>query len=320
MNDSRGNWRILIFKSTDNKNFTDFSNKLIENATFSNSAIWDEPISVFDLDNNGKVDILLNDRNKNLRWEWNGVKMVRTNCHNSVKPILNTSKLTFCSTDTLKLSVINSVKKDKYKWFFGAQVDSSNVISKSFTNSFKVQIVKTDSLGCETKSDEFVLTKLDVPKSPNITREGNTTLISSSLSGNHWYLDGSIIKGEVGQKINATVNGLYSVKYTDVNGCLSENSASLYGLITATGLSDKKVIISPNPFEQSIKIEFPEDFGSMVSAKIHDFKGVVVWEKESVRDSEIVDLTSLSVGNYVLNLTSQTNGQVSVVKISKLGR
>ena len=91
-------------------------------------------------------------------------------------------------------------------------------------------------------------------------------------------------------------------------------------LILANSLTDNKVIISPNPFEQSIKIEFPKDFGPLVSAKIHDVKGVVVWEKESVRDSEIVDLSSLSVGNYVLNLTSQTNGQVSVVKISKQGR
>ena len=91
-------------------------------------------------------------------------------------------------------------------------------------------------------------------------------------------------------------------------------------LILANSLSDKKITISPNPFEQSVKIEFPEDFGPMVSAKIHDVKGVIVWEKESVRDSEMVDLSSLSVGNYVLNLTSQTNGQVSVVKISKQGR
>jgi hypothetical protein len=172
----------------------------------------------------------------------------------------------------------------------------------------------------ESSDYQIKYTVLPSPKAPTITREGNTTLISSTPTGNQWYLDGSIIKGEVGQKINATVNGLYSVKYTDANGCLSENSASLYGLITGTGLSDKKVIISPNPFEQSIKIEFPEDFGPMVSAKIHDVKGVVVWEKESVRDSEIVDLSSLSVGNYVLNLTSQTNGQMSVVKISKLGR
>jgi hypothetical protein len=91
-------------------------------------------------------------------------------------------------------------------------------------------------------------------------------------------------------------------------------------LILANSLTDKKVIISPNPFDQSIKIEFPEDFGPFVHAKIHDVKGVVVWEKESVRDSEMVDLSSLSVGNYVLNLTSQTTGKVSVVKISKQGR
>jgi hypothetical protein len=91
-------------------------------------------------------------------------------------------------------------------------------------------------------------------------------------------------------------------------------------LILGNSLTDKKVIISPNPFGQSIKIEFPEDFGPLVSARIHDVKGVVVWEKESVRDSEMVDLSFLSLGNYVLNLTSQTNGQVSVVKISKQGR
>jgi hypothetical protein len=97
----------------------------------------------------------------------------------------------------------------------------------------------------------------------------------------------------------------------DIKGC---------ELILANSLIDKKVIISPNPFEQSIKIEFPEDFGPFVHAKIHDVKGVMVWEKESVRDSEMVDLSSLSVGNYVLNLTSLTSGQISVVKISKQGR
>ena len=237
-------------------------------------------------------------------------------CNNLIKPTFNLSKYSFCSGDSLKLSITNINKGDSMKWYFDTKSDVSNVSTKIFKESAKVYVVRTDSYGCNVNSDTISLVKISLP-TPTITREGNTTLISSTPTGNQWYLDGSIIKGEVGQKINATVNGLYSVKYTDANGCLSENSASLYGLITATGLSDKKVIISPNPFEQSIKIEFPVDFGPMVSAKIHDVKGIVVWEKESVRDSEIVDLSSLSVGNYVLNLTSQTNGQVKVVKISK---
>jgi hypothetical protein len=243
--------------------------------------------------------------------------MVRNNCHNAIKPILNTSKFTFCSSDTLRLTVINSVKKDKYTWYVGNQVDSSNVITKRFVNSSKVFVVKTDSLGCETKSDEMVLTKLDTPKAPTITREGNTTLISSALAGNQWYLNGTILQGEIGQKINASVNGLYSVKYTDSNGCVSEISLSQYGLITAMQLTDNKVAISPNPFDQSIKVTFPDDFGLLVKAEIHDVKGVIVWKKESVRNSEILDLSSLSVGNYVINLTSLINGQVSLLKISK---
>jgi hypothetical protein len=125
------------------------------------------------------------------------------------------------------------------------------------------------------------------------------------------------IKGHVNSiKINNKIYNFVLDSYGNVTGY----SVVTLTLITATGLTDKKVIISPNPFDQSIKIEFPEDFGPFVHAKIHDVKGVVVWEKESVRDAEMVDLSSLSVGNYVLNLTSQTNGQVSVVKISKQGR
>ena len=240
-----------------------------------------------------------------------------------IYPKIEKHKITICKGATSKynpafvpvgLSIVKSSK-------LGSISVSNNLLTYTPTSS------GSDTIRYHLKNDFFESTDYEIiynvvnnPAAPTITREGNATLISSSLSGNQWYLDGSIIKGEVGQKINATVNGLYSVKYTDANGCLSENSASLYGLITATGLSDKKVIISPNPFEQSIKIEFPIDFGPMVSAKIHDVKGVIVWEKESVRDSEMVDLSSLSVGNYVLNLTSQTNGQMSVVKISKQAR
>lgn len=239
-------------------------------------------------------------------------------CETNMPNIGLLENINFCSaSDSL---VLNSGAETGtgVKWYSGNTLVSSNP-NLSVKNSGIYKVVLNNLGGC-TNEKTIKINKVTNPAAPTITREGNTTLISSVPTGNQWYLNGNIIKGEVGQKINATVNGLYSVKYTDANGCLSENSASLYGLITATGLTDKKVIISPNPFDQSIKIEFPEDFGPFVHAKIHDVKGVVVWEKESVRDSEMVDLSSLSVGNYVLNLTSQTNGQVSVVKISKQGR
>ncbi|MEY4459426.1 MAG: hypothetical protein RIT38_631 [Bacteroidota bacterium] len=88
-------------------------------------------------------------------------------------------------------------------------------------------------------------------------------------------------------------------------------------LILSNALTDDNVVISPNPFDHSIKIKFPEDFGPLVTAKIYDLNGVIVWVKESVRDSEIVDLSGLAAGNYFLNFTSKLNGKMGMMKISK---
>jgi hypothetical protein len=49
-------------------------------------------------------------------------------------------------------------------------------------------------------------------------------------------------------------------------------------------------------------------------------RGVVVWKKDSVSDSERVDLSSLPLGNYVLSLISVSNVKVNQVKITKLGK
>lgn len=96
----------------------------------------------------------------------------------------------------------------------------------------------------------------------------------------------------------------------DANGC---------ELVLANLLSDKKIIISPNPFEQEIKIEFPQELGPLVSAKIFNIQGVIVWKKDFVSDSEILNLSGLPVGDFVLNLTSLINGQTNIVKITKQG-
>jgi hypothetical protein len=143
-------------------------------------------------------------------------------CAKSVKPILNTSKFTFCSSDTLKLSVVNSLQKDKYKWYFGGQVDSSNVTSKSFINSNKLLIIKTDSLGCETRSDTLTLSKLAAVPTPSITNStpltfcsGQNVVLTSSGTNNQWYLNGNAIANATAATFTANAAGAYKVKATN---------------------------------------------------------------------------------------------------------
>ncbi|UAJ13598.1 T9SS type A sorting domain-containing protein [Aquirufa lenticrescens] len=162
-------------------------------------------------------------------------------CSNATKPIINTSKFTFCASDTLKLSITNSVKKDKYKWYFGSQVDSTNVTSKGFVDSYKVLIVKTDSLGCESKSDTLVLTKLATITTPTITATtplifcaGQNVVLTSNGANNQWYINGSAIANATMATYSANVSGTYKVK-------------SISGECSSLLSSAVNVVVNPTP-------------------------------------------------------------------------
>ena len=77
MNDVTGKWKIFIYQSTNSINYTEVSNSLIQNNYGINVNLWDEPMAIYDLDNNGLTDILLNNKTNNIRWEWNGSAFIR---------------------------------------------------------------------------------------------------------------------------------------------------------------------------------------------------------------------------------------------------
>lgn len=88
-------------------------------------------------------------------------------------------------------------------------------------------------------------------------------------------------------------------------------------IILATEQENIPLVISPNPFEQTVKIIYPSDFGSLVSAEMTDIKGSVVWSKSNVGNEEQVDLGFLSAGNYFMKIMSLTTGKSQIIKLTK---
>ena len=170
-------------------------------------------------------------------------------CAKSVKPVLNITNKSFCATDSLNVIINNSLKEDKYKWFFGNQVDSSNVTSRKFTDTYKILIVKTDSLGCETKSDTLTITKLAAIPKPTITNStpltfcsGQNVVLTSSSTNNQWYLNGNVINNASTATLTANASGTYQVKA--INGdCGSPLSSAI------------TVVLIPIPPTPSITVE-----------------------------------------------------------------
>lgn len=67
---SDGGWELQVYKTKDNKTFTEVTKQLVTDNIFNNISKLGH-VAVTDLDNNGFLDIFIKDRSKNLRWELN---------------------------------------------------------------------------------------------------------------------------------------------------------------------------------------------------------------------------------------------------------
>gem|GEM_PF-3455762 len=157
---------------------------------------------------------------------------------NIVPPIFNNQSLpswnsySFCSGDSLKLSITNVNQGDSLRWYYGTTIDSSNVSSKIFKDSTKLWVFRTDINGCIISSDTIQLNKFATPAIPTISNNrplvfcnGDSTVLTSS-TGIQWYNAGTAIISGTGISYTAKTNGNFTVKTTDSNGCSAISSST----------------------------------------------------------------------------------------------
>lgn len=140
-------------------------------------------------------------RNKNalVMYDMDNLKrasiLFQLNCSDFTKPTFSTNKFSFCSGDSLKLSITGVNKSDSLKWYFGTKSDLTNVSTKTFSDTTKLFVIRTDSLGCSISSDTISITKNSLPALPIVKDTvfcQNTiasTLLATGSSGNTitWY-------------------------------------------------------------------------------------------------------------------------------------
>ena len=72
MIDNTGKSQVLLYKTTDNKSYTNKTSTLMPSNQISLSPQVLGPFSISDVDGNGLIDLFIIDKNKNQRWEWSG--------------------------------------------------------------------------------------------------------------------------------------------------------------------------------------------------------------------------------------------------------
>lgn len=250
--------------------------------------------------------------------KFNLYEMTVTFCKNLIKPTFNTTKYFFCSGDSLKLTVSNIYKGDSLKWYYGTKSDLGNVSNKTFTDSTKLFVTRTDSLGCIISSDTIQIKKYSIPSTPTLSRDTANYLLSGA-SGTTWYKDGSVIT-DTAQKYKPTTPGSYTAK-TTINGCTSVMSAAYYYLVTdIINLSkDEYIKLAPNPFINQLNFDFFVKGYQRLNIDVYDVAtGSKMATQQNIIAGSQIQLNQLSRGTYIIRVTSNDNKIAQQFKIVKL--
>ena len=241
-----------------------------------------------------------------------------TFCNNLVKPTFNTSKYSFCSGDSIKLTISNINKGDSLKWYYGNKSDLTNPSNKTFADSTKLFVTRTDSLGCVISSDTVQLKKLAIPSAPSLSRDTANFLLSGA-PGTTWYKDGSAIT-DTAQKYKPTTAGSYTAK-TTTNGCTSVMSSAYYYLVTdIINLSkDEFIKLAPNPFVNQLNFDFIVKGYQKLNIEVYDVAtGSKVATQQNITAGTKIQLGQLARGTYIVRVTSNDNKIAQQFKMVKL--
>ena len=322
INRFKGYWnnseKFQYFKNQKNKLTIDsigrFSTKYLSqnwrsvNYDKSKDYSYTNNLSVADLNNDSIPELISNEMN---------ILTIFSIC-NSPKPTFTSSKYSFCSGDSLKLTISNINKGDTLKWYYGTKSDLTNVNNKTFTDSTKLFVTRTDSLGCVISSDTVQIKKYSIPSAPTLSRDTANFLLSGAAATT-WYKDGSAIT-DTAQKYKPTAAGSYTAK-TTTNGCTSVMSAAYYYLVTdIINLSkDEFIKLAPNPFINQLNFDFIVKGYQRLNIEVFDVAtGTKVASQPNLIAGSRIALGQLSEGTYLIRVTSndsKINQQFKVVKM-----
>ena len=159
---------------------------------------------------------------------------------------------------------------------------------------------------------------VDISGVPTVTLKtgpSGDTLISSSPTGNQWYLNNAVIAGATSQRYIATTSGNYKVLVT--NSCypsgVSSSSVSVSISVTTAVANSTNALVTiyPNPAADYIYITISPGVannGTVLTGKLIDVNGKVLNTIQFSSDYSI-PVSGLSRGMYMLEISSSTGLQ-----------
>jgi len=205
-----------------------------------------------------------------------------------------------CSGGTLNVDFTDmTVRPGNYSWDFGDGVTSTiaNPSHLFTTNGTHwVTLIVNNPYGTHQWSDSVVV---DTTKE-EIQMNGIDLFLMNNYTNYQWYLNGNPIPNETSHIYTPLFNGLYTVSYEDVFGCIFTASDVNF----VVGIDDVQIKdnirIYPNPTTSYLTIEMNSPIENVI---ILDHSGKIIKSTPFIKKT--INVEDLSQGIYFIKLISK---------------
>jgi len=227
-----------------------------------------------------------------------------------------TGALSFCQGGSVTLTSSASANNQWYK--DGSLVAGAVSVTYQAVATGTYSVTTTSNGIASPQSAGVVVTVTALPARPSITYNG-TNLVSSSASGNQWFLEGSAISGATGQLYKPVTAGNYTVTVT-AGGCASPASDkynyAVTGIVTIDNLHF--IRLSPNPVTDRVLLDFNVAGASTLTLQFIDMNGRLFSTRANVPAGTELDLSGLAHGLYIVKISGGAAKTSYTMKLLKL--
>lgn len=218
-----------------------------------------------------------------------------------------------------KVYSITKAAGTSYKWNLSGggtiiSEDTSATVNWTTPGKYVLKVTPIAD-ACNGTAKEINITVRSVEK-PSISQKENK-LISSSATGNQWFLNDSAISGATDSLYSPLTNGNYSVQVTK-NGCSSERSDTYSYMVTSINdpVLESRIVLFPNPIHQTLYIK--SAVTEPVEVRLFDQLGKMILVRKIKFGTSEIDVTYLSKGVYLLLITGERTKTRITKKLLKL--
>ncbi len=219
---------------------------------------------------------------------------------------------TFCQGGSVQLTAPADAGNTYQFLRDGAPISGATAAAYVATTGGQYSVRVTNAEGCAETSGAIAVVVNALPATPTLTVQYNgptTTLISSSPTGNQFYLDGVAIVGATSPTyvVNGpTQLGRYTVVVTNAAGCASTASAPLVITAARSPLAVAGLTLYPNPTADGrLRLEVTGQPGK-AQVTILNAVGQVVFsstvQNSATPTTHQLNLSHLPTGIYLLRL------------------